>query len=74
MKKQKCLITKTDYVTLVGLLALAKDHNQQLGNIFSAAAKITEEKDEFGHTADAVYASMSANELLKKLEIKVRSF
>lgn len=75
MKKQKRMISKTEYVTLVGLLALAKEHNQQLNTILSAVAKITEEKNELGgHTGDAVYGSMSANELLKKLGIKVRSF
>jgi hypothetical protein len=72
---KKRMIKKSEYFTLVGLLALAKENNKQNEKILEAVSKITEEKEyDSGHSADAVYGSLSADELLKKFGIKVRSF
>lgn len=75
-------ITQDDYLRLVGLLALAKDHNKFLDEIERSAARILKLEDEdeggggrpyFGHLSDAVYGSGAENAaaLLELMEIAV---
>ena len=64
-------ITQHQYLQLVGLLALAKQHNRDLERIKCAAMEITGDDDEWGLTSDAVYGMHTIDELLKFLEIAV---
>jgi hypothetical protein len=68
----KKTITKNERLQLVGLLALATKHNAFIGALKDAAYEITGEEDDCGHTSDAIYSDYSADELLRKLEIKVK--
>lgn len=67
MKKLK--LKKDDYLKLVGLLALAPQHNKALKDIEAAICDIVkvEKPNEGGHCGDAVYSEYSADELLEKL-------
>uniref|UniRef100_A0A6M3LE14 Uncharacterized protein n=1 Tax=viral metagenome TaxID=1070528 RepID=A0A6M3LE14_9ZZZZ len=75
-KEQKHMIKKSEYIALVGLLSLAKENNKQNMAILAGVLQITGETDEMsGHSGDAVYSTdITADQLLKKLKIKVRSF
>jgi hypothetical protein len=68
---QKKTVTKSEYLQLVGLLTLAKKHNEWLEDLRVAALAITQEADEHGHTGDAVYGDYSADMLLDRLNITV---
>ena len=81
-KTKNTTISYDDYLRLVGLLTLAKDHNRALADIRHSALAITGEYDDievqgeyYGHTSDAVYDDNSndANALLRKLGITVDS-
>jgi hypothetical protein len=69
-------ITQEEYFSLVGLLTLAKVHNDALEKIEKAIVKITGENNDgysyYGHSSDAVMNNYSADELLDKLDIKVK--
>ena len=76
----KTTISYDDYLRLVGLLTLARDHNRTLNDIRRSALAITGEYDDndatgeyYGHTGDAVYDDNGgrADELLRKLGIAV---
>ena len=76
----KTSISQDDYLRLVGLLTLARDHNRALSDIRLSAVAITGEYDDtglggevYGHTGDAVYDDNGGNAdaLLRKLGIKV---
>jgi hypothetical protein len=69
MKKS---ITKTEYQALIGLLTIAKEHTNALNSIEAAMRKITGEKAKYGHCGDAIYSNYPADELLGKLEIRVK--
>lgn len=61
-------LKKTDYIKLVGLLALAPQHNRALDDIHRAVCEIVgEDPDDCGHASDAVFSGYSADELLRKL-------
>lgn len=73
-------ISHEDYLKLIGLLALAEDHNRALHQIEMAAAKITGEFEksesrrpgDFGHTSDAILEEPpDAAGLLNRLGIQV---
>jgi hypothetical protein len=72
----KTEISRNEYLQLVGLLVLAKRHNDALDEIVRAAAEITGESDEyggFGLTGDVAYGhDPDADALLRHLEITVR--
>jgi hypothetical protein len=68
-------ITKSQRLQIIGLLTLAEKHMNALEDLQAALLEITLEIDgETGHTSDAIYDSSrrDADELLKRLEIKVR--
>ena len=69
--QERARISREDYYKLIGLLALATEHNRALGVIEGAAYEITKETQEYGHTSDAVAQSYTADELLRKLGIEV---
>ena len=69
-------ISKSDYYKTIGLLTLAKSHHDKLLDIEDSLCEILdEEKDSSGysgHIGDSIWSEQySADELLKKLEIKV---
>ena len=68
--QERARISREDYYKLIGLLALATEHNRALGVIEGAAYEITKETQEYGHTSDAVAQSYTADELLRKLGIE----
>lgn len=63
-------LKKSEYLQLVGLLALAPKHNDALREIEEAICTIVkvEEANTGGHCGDAVYSGYTADELLKKLK------
>ncbi|MGI4789230.1 MAG: hypothetical protein ACRYFS_10330 [Janthinobacterium lividum] len=75
----KTSISRNDYLRLLGLLTLAKDHNKALSALQRSAEEITGETGDgtesgnYGHTADAIYdeGSNSIDALLRKLGITV---
>jgi len=78
MPTTKKTITHDDYLRLVGLLTLARDHNRMLKEIERSAARITGETDEhsddyFGITSDAVVCDYTASDLLGRLGITVEA-
>ena len=64
-------ITQNQYYQLVGLLTLSKRYNAKLNDIMAAAAEITGDEVNGGHTMDAVFNDYTADELLHKLDIEV---
>jgi hypothetical protein len=66
-------ISHEDYVSLAGLLAIAREHNATLRTIERAIAKILGEQEDNGHAGDAVWSDYSVNELLSKSGITVRA-
>ena len=76
----KTSISYDDYLRLVGLLTLARDHNRTLNDIRHSALAITGEYDDndatgeyYGHTGDTVYDDTGGNAdaLLRKLGVSV---
>jgi hypothetical protein len=63
-------LKRTEYLQVVGLLALAPRHNQALKDIEEAIAAVVGEEPDggyYGHVSDAVYNGYSADKLLAKL-------
>jgi len=67
----KTEITKNDKYAIIGLLILAKKNNDALNDIIVALRDITGEEDGFGHCADSAYCNDTADNLIKKLHLKV---
>lgn len=67
----KTEITKLEYWQIIGLLTIAAQHNEALKEIEKSLRKVTGEESEFGHCGDAIYCDYSADELIKKLKLKV---
>jgi hypothetical protein len=71
----KTVISKADYIQIVGLLALSERYIGILKDLEKSLAGIVgQESDDnyYGHCSDAVYGTYSADELLRKMEIKVK--
>lgn len=68
----KTEITKTEYWQIIGSLTVAAQHNEALREIEKALINITGEESEFGHSSDAIYCDYTADELIKKLNIKIK--
>lgn len=68
---QKKTITKAQHLQLVGLLALAKRHNERLDDIRRAVAEIIREEDDHGHASDIVYGDRDLDDGLRILGITV---
>lgn len=72
-------ITATDRLVLIGLLALAKDHNARMEDVKRSVCKVlgiersTEHQfnDPADHVSDAVYSDFDADLLLSKLQVGV---
>ena len=64
-------ITENEKLQLIGLLVLAQAGNERMKDILKAVTAITGEKDDMGHSSDAVYSDYTADELLEKLNITV---
>lgn len=64
-------ISKADYYKVVGLLSVGQEHIKRAEEIAEILTKFLEEGEKFGHASDAVYNNETADELLKKLDIKV---
>ncbi len=67
----KTEITETEKLQLIGLLVLAKAGNERMKDILKAVMAITGEKDDMGHSSDAVYGDYTVDELLENLGITV---
>jgi hypothetical protein len=72
---KKVLVSKDEYICLVGLLTLASYHQHQIRDIERSMASLLEvQGDEFGyygHVSDSLYEDYDAMELLKKLGISI---
>jgi len=64
----KTKVTKTEYLQLIRLLTLAQANNEKQKDIHKAVMVITGEKDDMGHSSDAVYTDIGADELLESSE------
>lgn len=69
-------ISYQDYLQIVGLMALAKHHNDMLAQIEETAGRLLGEEKEYGqygHISDQVFCrEPDADTLLKKMEITVQ--
>lgn len=63
-------ITSAERLQLIGLLAIAKTHNDALTAITRTAETLTGDRDGV-HTADAVYCAYDIEHLLERLHITV---
>lgn len=71
-------ITRTQYLQLLGLMTLAKTHNDRLRDIEVAACAITgvvpgEYAGNASHTSDMVYGSRELDDGLRCMKIEVVS-
>jgi hypothetical protein len=72
----KTEITKEEYLQLVGLLTLARQHKKMVDEIEEAMKQVIGEEADYGHCGDAIWendGTYTANDLLKKLKIKVNA-
>lgn len=62
-------LKKEDHIKIVGLLALAQQHNRSLRDIERAICDIVkvEKYGEAGHVCDAIYSDYDVDTLLDKL-------
>lgn len=68
----RATISRLEYLSLVGLLTLAKEHNRQLKYITEGVQAILKpEAPDDGHGPDAVYCDYTAERLLELMEITV---
>lgn len=65
-------ISQEDYISLAGLLAIAREHIAAQEVIERAITKILGEKEHEGHAGDAVWSGYSVKTLLDKSGITVR--
>lgn len=74
-ERTRTTISEEEYVKLVGLLAIAAEHNRALETINRAVAEITGEAEDgygyFGCSTDAVSGDHDSRSLLRALEIEV---
>lgn len=69
----KTEITHAEYLQLLGLGLLAKNHTANLLDIVSSASALVGEKDNSGHAADEMWSDdPSIDTLLERLSITVR--
>ncbi len=71
-KRRECKdeITHSEYLQLVGLVTLAKQHNQMLESILKAAMSITGHTD-YSQVDDVIYSATELDDALKYMEIAV---
>lgn len=70
-KTTKKTITHAEYLQLLGLRLIADRHQSAMDELSKAAAAITGETDELGHTYDYVWSNRELDEMLDVLELKV---
>jgi len=64
-------LKRSEYLQLVGLLALSQTQVKMLNEIEVAICEIIGEKPGGGgHSMDAIYSNYTADELLKKVQAK----
>lgn len=68
---KKTKVSKTEYLQIMGLLVLGKQHHDAVNAIERALAALTGDESEWGHCGDAIFGDYSAKELLGKLDIKI---
>lgn len=68
---EKTVISREEYVSLAGLLALGRDVMRDERRLVAAVAKILGEDGENGHAPDAIYSEYSVDDLLQKSGITV---
>lgn len=65
-------ISENERLQLMGLLILAKRHNDSLKDIVASVREIIGAVEDEGHCNDAVYCDYPVEELLEKMEVTVR--
>lgn len=65
-------ITKSQYLRLLGLITLARQHNQALTDIEKAFTQILPKGTDEGHISDMVWASRDLDDGLRILKIGVK--
>ncbi len=68
---EKTKVTPAEYLQLIGLLTLAKHHQEKMGDILLAVQELTGDINDDGHSSDAVFCDHNALDLLKKLGIVI---
>jgi hypothetical protein len=65
-------VTRSEYLQVEGLLALARNHSRHLADIERALAELLDDSG-IGHVTDAIYDGdgRSATDLLDRMEIDV---
>lgn len=67
-------LKRSEYLQLVGLLALAQTYVRQVNEIEQAVCKIVGEKpDAMGHSGDAIWSNYTADTLLEKVAARARA-
>lgn len=67
----KTSISRAEYVTLAGLLAIGQRHQRETDLIVTEVARILGEREDNGHANDAVNCDYSVDQLLSKSGIVV---
>jgi hypothetical protein len=66
-------ISYAEFLQVTGLLVLAKRHMASIDDIEKALRDIIGQAGEDSHCGDAIFSGYSAEELLDKMECKVRT-
>lgn len=69
-------ITKSEYLQIVGLMVLAKQHHSFLEDIEKSLAEILKQKYDcgYGHISDDLWQGLSdAKDLLRRMDIKIKN-
>ena len=64
-------LKRSEYLQVVGLLALASTHSKALEDIEAAICKLVGEKPHEGageHVGDAIYAPYTADQMLERID------
>lgn len=68
-------ITRSEYLQLTGIVALAERYSKMLGDLCEAAYEITKEEHDHGsgHTSDVVWGCRELDDALRILGITVEA-
>ena len=73
----KKTITRNEYLQLLGLFVLGKEHSDRIKDIDRSAARILEVELEYnnysGYVGDELYGDCNVDNMLRKMEISVES-
>ncbi len=69
----KKTITKEEYVSVVGLMVLARKAYRRIQDCKKAYKEIVDEKEEFGHFSDEIFNDGDIDRALRNEGIKVKN-